>query len=96
MIATQTIYEEDLLRIVRALPPVRAQQVLEFALFMQARSTESIPMASHAVETSLDLMRLPLAERRRLLALQAQQMVDHYDQSSSDRELWQGGDIAEY
>lgn len=95
MIATQTIYEEDLLKIVRALPPVRAQQVLEFAMFMQTRSTEAIPTPAVA-ETPLELMRLPLAERRRLLALQAEQMVDYYEQDAAEREQWQGGDIVEY
>ncbi len=42
-------------------------------------------------------LKLPLAERRRQLAEQAELMVKHYESQSetSERELWQGGDIAE-
>jgi len=96
MIAIQTVYEENLIKIVRALPPMRAQQVLEFALFMQERIAEPVTMSAFPVEHSLDAMRLPLAERSRLLALQAEQILAHYDQSTDERELWQGGDIGEY
>lgn len=96
MIATQTIVEEDLIRVVRTLPPVRAQQVLEFALFIQTRNEDTIPEPAMLAQNPLDLMRLPLAERRRQLALQAEQMVDDYAQDAAERELWQGGDIVEY
>ena len=43
-------------------------------------------------------LRLPLEERRRRLAEQADQMVEHYDLESSreERAEWQGGDIVEY
>jgi hypothetical protein len=42
-------------------------------------------------------MKLPLAERRRQLAEQAELMVEHYEAQSEtvERELWQGGDIVE-
>lgn len=42
-------------------------------------------------------MRLPLAERRRRLAEQAERMVEHYAQEPEriERETWQGGDIVE-
>lgn len=44
-----------------------------------------------------DLMQLPLEERRRRLAVQAEQMAEHYEQRSErlEREEWQGGDIVE-
>jgi hypothetical protein len=37
-----------------------------------------------------DFMRLPLEERRRHLAAQAEQMVEHYEQRSErvEREVW--------
>lgn len=38
-------------------------------------------------------MRLPLSERRRLLAEQAQQMKDHYDKTAGERQEWQSGDF---
>jgi hypothetical protein len=42
-------------------------------------------------------MKLPLQERRKRLAAQAERMVDHYDQESerTEREAWQGDDIVE-
>ena len=42
-------------------------------------------------------MRLPLAERRRQLAEQAERMAGHYEQNPEriERETWQGGDIVE-
>lgn len=44
-----------------------------------------------------DFMRLSLKERHRLLATQAKQMVEHYEQRSEkvEREIWQGCDIDE-
>jgi hypothetical protein len=45
-----------------------------------------------------EFMKLPIEERRRILAQQAEQMVEHYEEESArrERELWQGGDIVEY
>jgi hypothetical protein len=42
-------------------------------------------------------LKLPLEERRRLLAAQADRMVEHYEQASekAGRIQWQGGDIVE-
>jgi len=42
-------------------------------------------------------MKLPLQERRKCLAAQAERMVDHYEQESerTEREAWQGDDIVE-
>ena len=43
-----------------------------------------------------DFMSLPLDERRRVLAQQAEQMVAHYEESAVEREAWQAGDFVEY
>lgn len=42
--------------------------------------------------------KLPIEERRRILAEQAEAMVAHYEleENRRERELWQGGDIVEY
>ena len=58
------------------------------------------------IETSVPLtladrlafMKLPIEERRRILAEQAEQMAEHYEDETlrRERELWQGGDIVEY
>ena len=45
-----------------------------------------------------EFLKLPIEERRRILAEQAEQMAEHYEEESArrERELWQGGDIVEY
>jgi hypothetical protein len=43
----------------------------------------------------VDFLRLPLTERRRKLAEQAQQMVAHYEQATAEREVWQAGGFVE-
>jgi hypothetical protein len=42
-------------------------------------------------------MKLPLAERRRILAEQAAQIAAHYasQEAQEERESWQGGDLVE-
>jgi hypothetical protein len=40
-------------------------------------------------------MQLPLEQRRRILAAQAEAMVEHYEQDTEWRKF-QGGDIIEY
>ena len=64
-------------------------------------------MAAQAQEAGLDhvltladrraSMRLPLEERRKRLAQQADLMVSHYNLESEEEEweVWQGGDIVE-
>ena len=42
-----------------------------------------------------DFVQLPLGERRRLLAQQAQQLMTHYEQTASERDEWQAGDFVE-
>jgi hypothetical protein len=43
-------------------------------------------------------VKLPLEERRRILAAQAEQVARYYEQDSEakERELWQGGDLIEF
>lgn len=45
-----------------------------------------------------EFLKLPIEERHRILAQQAEQMVEHYEDEAlrRERELWQGGDIVEY
>ncbi len=68
---------------------------------------EKLPIAYHLlVDLSVsdtdplsfqeDFMRLPVAERRRLMAEQVEQMVAYYEQTASERQAWQVGDFVEY
>ena len=45
-----------------------------------------------------EFLKLPIEQRRRILAQQAEQMAEHYEQEFErlERELWQGCDIIEY
>ena len=46
----------------------------------------------------LAFMRLPIEERRKLLAEQAEAMIAEYELEANrrEREIWQGGDFVEY
>ncbi len=50
------------------------------------------------LEQKRAFLRLPLTERRRILMQQAEDMASHYEseQSTTEREPWQGGDIVDY
>lgn len=54
-------------------------------------------LADKDVETlsQADFMRLFIDERRRILAQQAEQMKDHYEQTADERAEWQAGDFVD-
>jgi hypothetical protein len=41
----------------------------------------------------VEFMRLPVADRRRLLTQQAAEMVSYYQETTADRQDWQTGDL---
>lgn len=41
----------------------------------------------------IEFMFLPLQERQHLLSQQAAELAAYYEQSTEERELWQGGDF---
>lgn len=59
---------------------------------------ETIGDATPSLAQRRAFLKLPLEERRRILAQQAEQIAEHYESESErdDREHWQGGDIVEY
>jgi hypothetical protein len=56
------------------------------------------PESTLTLEERRAFMKLPLQERRKLLARQADQWVEHYEVEPelTEREQWQGGDVVEY
>ena len=48
------------------------------------------------LEESRMFLKLPLEERRRQLAEQAEKLLEHYEREKPEREAWQGGDIVEF
>ncbi len=59
---------------------------------------EKIGISQLTLEDRRSFLKLPLEERRKRLAEQAEQLAEHYNQDSSleERAEWQGGDIIEY
>jgi hypothetical protein len=59
---------------------------------------EKIGISQLTLEDRRSFLKLPLEERRKRLAEQAEQLAEHYNQESSieERAEWQGGDIIEY
>jgi hypothetical protein len=84
----ETITYSQIEDLVRQLPARK----LRVAYRLLADLTDNDTDSSSAQE---DFMLLPLAERRRLLAEQAEKMVSHYEQTTCDREAWQAGDFVE-
>jgi hypothetical protein len=81
-------------------------QVQELVMRLPARK---LPLAYRLLTNLLELekevepispqvqfMFLPVEERRRVLAQQAERMVAHYAQSVVERQDWQAGDFYEY
>ena len=62
-----------------------------------ASTTTSPLREGMTVEDRRAFLRLPLEERRRQMAVQAERMLEHYEASEEKtrREAWQGGDIVE-
>jgi hypothetical protein len=58
---------------------------------------ENIAEVEQGLSLRRAFMQLPLEERRRCLAAQAESMIEHYEEESekTERLTWQGGDIVE-
>lgn len=54
-----------------------------------------LELASHgeALQPQLEFLHLPLPERRRVLAQQAEELKSYYEQSAEERATWQAGDF---
>jgi len=48
---------------------------------------------SSEISHQLNFMLLPINERRRIMAQQAEQMVSFYKETAQEREEWQAGDF---
>jgi hypothetical protein len=55
------------------------------------------PEETTTLEQKRAFLKLPLAERRRILSQQAENSASHYEseQDVRERKAWQGGDIVE-
>lgn len=87
------------IEILNASQQVANPQIVEYSVILPQSETRKSPVREEAEPLSLSdrraFMQLPLAERRRILAQQAEAMVEHYEQDTEWREF-QGGDIIDY
>jgi hypothetical protein len=85
----QTVSHSQIQELVKRLPAAKLPIAYNFLL---ALVTNQMDMES----LQFEFMLLPLSERRRIMTQQAEQMVAHYAQTTSERLEWQAGDFVEY
>ena len=84
----KTVTRSEVMKLVDQLPESKlsvAHTVLTELVKEKETPTGESPQAA--------FMRLPLRERRRILAEQAKQMVKHYERTKEERDVWQSGDF---
>ena len=75
-------------------PLIDSYEPEEIARVMDSLKSDSTDLARDQETLSqVDFMQLPLEERRRILAQQAEQMKSHYEQTRDERTEWQAGDF---
>ena len=86
----ETITYSQVQRLVRKLPETKLPVAYRLLL-------ELVDKEADTLSPQIDFMRLPLSDRRRIMAQQAKQMKAHYEQTANQRQEWQAGDfIDEY
>jgi len=87
------------IEILNARKRVANPQIVEYSVILPNSEAIESPVTEEPEPLSLSdrraFMQLPLAERHRILAKQAEAMVEHYEQETEWREF-QGGDIIDY
>ncbi len=84
----ETITHSQVQELVMRLPVAKLRLAYQFLL-------ELIDGEAEILSPQLSFMRLPLDERRRIMAEQAQQMISHYEQTAAERQDWQTGDFVD-
>jgi len=84
----ETIIYSQVQDLVKRLPITQLPLVHSFLVDLTNNDADTL-------SPQLNLVRLSLSERRRILEQQAQQMVAHYEQAAVEREVWQGGDFTD-
>lgn len=86
----QTITYSQVQELVARLPVTKLSTAYDLLL-------ELVSGDPKTTSSQLDFILLPLNERHRLLTQQAEQMmIGHYEQTETERQDWQGGDVVEY
>ncbi|NOX62752.1 MAG: hypothetical protein GXP42_12520 [Chloroflexi bacterium] len=82
----ETVTPRQIQTMIKRLPKSKLRLVYDFVSELTQEDEE---MHSSQVE----FLRLPLEERRRLMAEQAEHMIMHYEQTANQRQDWQAGDF---
>ncbi|OGC06619.1 hypothetical protein A2V82_05025 [candidate division KSB1 bacterium RBG_16_48_16] len=90
VISMNTITYSQIQELVNQLPATKLPLAYNFLVDLAKKEVD-------VQSSQLDFMLLPLSERRRIMARQAEQLVAHYERTETERLSWQGGDfIDEY
>lgn len=84
----ETITHAQVQEWVMRLPVTKLRLAYRFLLGLVDGEAETL-------SPQLSFLRLPLDERRRIMAEQARQMVAHYEQTAVERQDWQAGDFVD-
>jgi hypothetical protein len=85
----ETITHSQVQQLVGQLPAKKLPIAYRLLVDLSAREMDSASLQQ-------DFMLLSIAERRRLLAEQADQMLAHYEETALERHEWQAGDFVEH
>lgn len=75
----------EIQELVRQLPEEKLPAAYRLLRELTRQETNASPQVA--------FMSLPPSERRRLLTEQAGQMIDYYEQTTVERQVWQNGDL---
>jgi hypothetical protein len=84
----ETITYSHVQKLVKRLPAKKLPMAYNLLTDLVKEETELQP-------PQFDFLLLPSDERYRMLAEQAKQMIEHYEQSEDERQNWQAGDFAD-
>lgn len=84
----ETITYSQVQDLISRVPITKLPLVYNWLIDLTAKETDQPSL-------QIDFMRLPLSERRRIMMEQAEQLVTHYAQTASEREIWQSGDFSD-
>lgn len=84
----EAITHSQVQEVVRRLPAAKLPAAFTFLNDLVEREPE-------ARSTQAAFLSLPLSQRRIILAQQAQQLQEHYEQSAHERQAWQAGDFCD-
>lgn len=84
----ETITYSQVQELVKKLPATKLPLAYDILVDLVDAKTEQ-------KSSQFNFMLLPLNERRRILAQQANEMIEHYQQTTSERQTWQAGDFAD-